>query len=209
MGKGKHKRKPQQHDDWKNRYRINREIDAKEVRLVGDNIPKPGIYPIEEALRLARSMELDLVEVAPHADPPVCRIMDFNKFIYEKKKKERELKKKATRSETKEIRFTPQTDEHDLQFKLRYARSFLEEGHKVRMYVMFRGRQIIFKEQGKTLLDRVRHELEDIAFVEQEPHMEGNRYVMILAPARKRKKTTTSSSENTGATPTSAPPSEE
>ncbi len=187
MGKRRRKARPNYKDDIKFKYRINEEIDATQVRLVGDNVPQQGIYPIEEALRLARQMELDLVEVAPNADPPVCRIMDFNKFIFEKKKKEKEQKKKTQQTEVKEIRFTPMTDDHDFEFKLRYARSFLENGDKVKAYVFFKGRQIVFQDRGEQVLQRMIEELKDIATVESPPKMEGRRMIMILAPLKTKK----------------------
>ena len=187
MGKRRRKARPNYKDDIKFKYRINEEIDAPQVRLVGDNVPQQGIYPIEEALRLARQMELDLVEVAPNADPPVCRIMDFNKFIFEKKKKEKEQKKKTQQTEVKEIRFTPMTDDHDFEFKLRYARSFLENGDKVKAYVFFKGRQIVFQDRGEQVLQRMIEELKDIATVESPPKMEGRRMIMILAPLKTKK----------------------
>ncbi len=187
MGKRRRKARPNYKDDIKFKYRINEEINASEVRLVGDNIPKQGVYPIEEALRMAREMELDLVEVAPNADPPVCRIMDFNKFIFERKKKEKEQKKKTQQTEVKEIRFTPMTDDHDFEFKLRYARSFLNDGDKVKAYVFFKGRQIVFKDRGEQVLQRMIEELKDIATVESPPKMEGRRMIMILAPLKTKK----------------------
>ncbi len=187
MGKRRRKARPNYKDDIKFKYRINEEIDASEVRLVGDNVPQQGVYPIEEALRMAREMELDLVEVAPNADPPVCRIMDFNRFIFEKKKKEKEQKKKTQQTEVKEIRFTPMTDDHDFEFKLRYARSFLEDGDKVKAYVFFKGRQIVFKDRGEQVLQRMIEELKDIATVESPPKMEGRRMIMILAPLKTKK----------------------
>ncbi|NPA34741.1 MAG: translation initiation factor IF-3 [Chlorobi bacterium] len=187
MGKRRRKARPNYKDDIKFKYRVNEEIRVPQVRLVGDNIPRQGIYPIEEALRMAREMELDLVEVAPNADPPVCRIMDFNKFIFEKKKKEKEQKKKTQQTEVKEIRFTPMTDDHDFEFKLRYARSFLEDGDKVKAYVFFKGRQIVFKDRGEQVLQRMIEELKDIATVESPPKMEGRRMIMILAPIKTKK----------------------
>ncbi len=187
MGKRRRKARPNYKDDIKFKYRINEEIDAPQVRLVGDNIPQQGIYPIEEALRMAREMELDLVEVAPNADPPVCRIIDFNKFIFEKKKKEKEQKKKTQQTEVKEIRFTPMTDDHDFEFKLRYARSFLENGDKVKAYVFFKGRQIVFQDRGEQVLQRMIEELKDIATVESPPKLEGRRMIMILAPLKSKK----------------------
>ena len=145
-----------------------------------------GIYPIDEALDMARRRELDLVEIAPNADPPVCKIIDYGKYRYEQQKKEKEQRKKAATVELKEIRFRPQTDTHDFDFKTRHARGFLDDGNKVRAYVQFRGRDIIYKDQGMDLLRRFIEELQDIAKIDQPPHMEGRRMVTILAPHKKK-----------------------
>ncbi|WP_051633379.1 translation initiation factor IF-3 [Thermonema rossianum] len=168
-------------------YRINEKIRAKEVRLVGDNVEQ-GIYPIEEALKIAEQQGLDLVEIAPNADPPVCRVIDYSKFKYEQKKREKEIKAKAQKVVVKEIRFGPNTDEHDFNFKLKHARSFLEEGAKVKAYVHFAGRSIVFKDRGEVLLLKMATELEDVAKVEQMPKLEGKRMIMMLAPLPKKKK---------------------
>ncbi|MCS6934458.1 MAG: translation initiation factor IF-3 [Chitinophagales bacterium] len=163
---------------------INENIKHPEVRLVGDNV-KPGIYPIRKAYELAMEQGLDLVEIAPTANPPVCRIIDYNKFLYEKKRKEKEIKAHAKKVEVKEIRFTPTTDDHDVEFKARHAENFIKEGNKVRAYVMFRGRSIIFKEQGELLLLKFADRLKEVAVVEQLPVLEGKRMFMTLAPKKK------------------------
>jgi translation initiation factor IF-3 len=166
--------------------RINEEIRASQVRVVGDNIENPGIYPIREAIQMAVDMELDLVEISPNADPPVCKIIDYQKFMYQQKKKAKEMKANASKVVIKEIRFGPQTDEHDFQFKLKHARSFLEEGAKVKAYVFFKGRSILFSEQGEKLLLRFAVELEDYGKAEQMPKLEGKRMIMMIAPAKKK-----------------------
>jgi len=154
---------------------------------VGDNV-EVGIYPVEEALRIADEMNLDLVEISPKADPPVCKIMDYQKFLYEQKKKEKAIKQKTQKVVVKEIRFGPQTDDHDYEFKKKYAIKFLSEGNKVKAYVFFRGRSIIYKEQGQLLLLRLAQDLEEYGKVEQLPKMEGKKMIMILAPLSKKKK---------------------
>lgn len=164
-------------------HRINGNIRTREVRLVGDNIEQ-GIYTIQEALRLADELELDLVEISPTADPPVCKIMDYQKFLYQQKKKQKEAKAKSVKVVVKEIRFGPQTDDHDFNFKLKHAKSFLEEGAKVKSYVFFKGRSILFKEQGEVLLLRFATELEDYAKVDQLPQLEGKRMIMMLSPKK-------------------------
>ncbi len=181
------RRRPQpKREDIRDKYRINDEITADEVRLVGDNVA-PGIYPLKEALEIARLQGLDLVEVAPTAEPPVCRILEFGKFIYEKKKKEKEQKAKTAKHELKEIRFGPYTDEHDFEFKLRHGREFLEEGHKLKVYVMFRGRSILHKDKGEEILRTFADRVADIAKVEQPPKLEGRRMIMMLTPVKKKK----------------------
>ncbi|MPM34206.1 Translation initiation factor IF-3 [bioreactor metagenome] len=154
-----------------------------EVRLVGDNVEQ-GIYPTREALRIAEEKELDLVEISPTAVPPVCRITDYQKFLYQQKKKQKEQKAKAVKIVVKEIRFGPQTDDHDYNFKLKHAKSFLEEGAKVKAYVFFKGRSILFKEQGEVLLLRFANDLEDYARVEQLPVLEGKRMIIMLTPKK-------------------------
>jgi translation initiation factor IF-3 len=169
--------------DTKEQHRINERIRVPEVRLVGDNVEQ-GIYPTREALRIAEEKELDLVEISPTAVPPVCRIIDYQKFLYQQKKKQKEQKAKAVRIVVKEIRFGPQTDDHDYNFKLKHAKSFLEEGAKVKAYVFFKGRSILFKEQGEVLLLRFANDLEDYAKVEQLPVLEGKRMIIMLTPKK-------------------------
>ena len=169
-----------------NPNRINNEITAPTVRVVGDNVEPNLVLPIAKAIALADEMELDLVEISPNAEPPVCRIVDYQKFLYQQKKKQKEIKAKQTKVVIKEIRFGPQTDDHDSNFKLRHAENFLKEGAKVKAYVFFRGRSIVFKEQGEILLLRFATALEDIAKVEVMPTLEGKKMNMILAPKSKK-----------------------
>jgi translation initiation factor IF-3 len=170
-------------DNLKDQYRVNEKIRVKEVRLVGDNLEQ-GIYPALEALRIARSQGLDLIEISPNAVPPVCRISDYQKFIYQQKKRQKEQKAKSVKIVVKEIRFGPQTDDHDYNFKLKHAKSFLEEGAKVKAYVFFKGRSILFKEQGEVLLLRFANDLEDYGKVEQLPALEGKKMIIMLAPKK-------------------------
>lgn len=156
-----------------------------QVRLVGDNIENPGIYPLREALKFADEMELDLVEISPKADPPVCKIIDYSRFLYHQKKKQKEMKAKSVKVVVKEIRFGPQTDEHDFNFKLKHAEKFLKEGAKVKAFVFFKGRSILFKEQGEILLLRLATELEEVGQVEQMPKLEGKRMTMFISPKKK------------------------
>ena len=156
------------------------------MRVVGDNVPEQGIYPISQALKMAEERELDLVEIAPNSDPPVCKIIDYQKFVYQQKKKAKEQKSNASKVVIKEIRFGPQTDEHDFQFKLNHAKSFLQEGSKVKAYVFFRGRSILFSEQGEKLLLRFALELEEFGKAEQMPKLEGKRVIMMIAPNKKK-----------------------
>lgn len=167
----------------KDQYATNEQIRAREVRLVGDNV-EPGIYPLPKALRIAHEQELDLVEISPTAEPPVCRVLDYQKFLYQQKKKQKEQKAKATKVVVKEIRFGPQTDDHDYNFKLKHAQGFLKEGSKVKAYVFFRGRSILFKEQGELLLLRFANDLEDLGKVEMMPVLEGKRMTIMLSPAK-------------------------
>lgn len=166
--------------------RINEEITAPNVRLVGDNIPEQGIYSFADAMKLAEELELDLVEVSAKADPPVCKIIDYQKFLYQQKRKAKEMKANASKVVIKEIRFGPNTDEHDFQFKLNHAKSFLQEGSKVKSYVFFKGRSIMFSEQGEKLLLRFALELEDYGQAEQMPKLEGKRMIMMIAPKKKK-----------------------
>ncbi len=155
----------------------------KEVRLVGDNV-ETGVYPIEEAIKIADGLELDLVEISPTAVPPVCKIIDYQKFLYQQKKKEKEQKAKTAKVVLKEIRFGPQTDEHDYNFKLKHAIEFLKEGCKVKAYVFFKGRSILFKEQGEVLLLRFANDLEEYAKVDSLPKLEGKRMILMLSPKK-------------------------
>jgi translation initiation factor IF-3 len=164
---------------------VNRHITAPQVRLVGENIENQGVYPLREAMRMADEMELDLVEISPNANPPVCKIIDYSKFLYQQKKKQKEIKAKAQKIVVKEIRFGPQTDDHDFDFKLRHAEKFLKDGAKVKAYVFFKGRSILFKEQGEILLLRLATELEDVGTVEQMPKLEGKRMIMMISPKKK------------------------
>ena len=164
-------------------YKINELINSREVRLVGENIEQ-GVYPIDKALRIADNLGLDLIEISPNAEPPVCRIADYQKFLYQQKKKQKEQKAKAVKVVVKEIRFGPQTDDHDFNFKLKHAKSFIEEGSKVKAYVFFKGRSILFKEQGELLLLRFATELEDYVKVDQLPTLEGKRMIIMLSPKK-------------------------
>ena len=168
-------------------HRINQRIIATEVRLVGENIIA-GVYETREAIRMAQELGVDLVEIAPTAVPPVCRIIDYNKFLYDKKKKEKEIKAKQIKQVTKEIRFTPNTDDHDFDFKTRHAENFLEEGAKVRAYVQFRGRTILFKDRGELLLLKFVERLQDCGTAENLPKLEGNRMWVVLNPKGHKKK---------------------
>ncbi len=162
---------------------INEKIRAKEVRLVGENVEQ-GVYTIEQAIRIADDQGLDLVEISPNAVPPVCKIVDYQKFLYQQKKKEKELKAKQAKVVVKEIRFGPQTDDHDYNFKLKHAQEFLKEGCKLKAYVFFKGRSILFKEQGEVLLLRFANDLEDYAKVDQLPLLEGKRMIIMFSPKK-------------------------
>ena len=166
--------------------RINEEITASQVRLVGENIPEQGVFSLRDALRMADEQGLDLVEISAKADPPVCKIIDYQKFLYQQKKKAKEIKAKQVKVVVKEIRFGPQTDDHDYNFKLKHAENFLKEGAKVKAYVFFRGRSIVFKEQGEILLLRFANDLEELARVELMPKLDGKKMNMILAPKSKK-----------------------
>ncbi|MCD6346323.1 MAG: translation initiation factor IF-3 [Bacteroidales bacterium] len=172
-------------DNLKYKFRINDRIYAHTVRVVGENIETPMVMSLQEALKLADEHELDLVEISPNADPPVCKVIDYNKFLYQQKKKQKELKSKQSKIVVKEIRFGPQTDEHDYNFKLKHAQKFLQEGAKVKAYVFFKGRSILFKEQGEILLLRFAQDLEDEGKVEQLPKLEGKRMIIMLSPKKK------------------------
>ncbi len=188
-------KRPSLKDSERNQFRINDQIRVPEVRLVGDNLEEissiigqsieSGILPTRKARELAERLELDLVEISPNARPPVCRIVDYNKFLYDKKKKEKEIKAKAAKTVLKEIRFGPNTDDHDFEFKLRHARGFLEEGAKVKAYVQFKGRAIVFKDRGELLLLKFLKELEDLGAAEYLPKLEGRRMHTVVAPKKK------------------------
>jgi len=165
-------------------HRINQKIQADPIRVVGDNV-EPGVRSLREALAMAEELGLDLVEISPKADPPVCKIIDYKKFLYEQKKKQKEIKSKAQKVVIKEIRFGPQTDEHDYEFKKKHAEKFLKEGAKIKAYVFFKGRSILFKDQGQLILLRLATELEELGAVEQMPKMEGKRMIMFIAPKKK------------------------
>ena len=167
-------------------HRINEHIRVPQVRLVGENVTV-GVYPTDEARKMAREQELDLVEISPQADPPVCRIIDYNKFLYDKKKKEKEMKAKAKTTEMKEIRFTPNTDDHDFDFKSKHAESFLKEGNKVKAYVQFKGRAIQFKDRGELLLLKFADRLKEIGQLESMPKLEGKRMLAIISPKTGKK----------------------
>jgi translation initiation factor IF-3 len=170
-------------DNKKQQYRINEQIRVREVRIVGDGI-ESTVMPIRDALQLAEEKEVDLVEISPNAQPPVCRLIDYSKFLYQQKKKAKEMKAKQVKVEVKEIRFGPQTGEADYAFKLKHAQEFLNDGNKVRAYVFFRGRSIVFKEQGEVLLLRFANDLEELAKVESMPSLEGKKMFLTLAPKK-------------------------
>ncbi|MGB0770043.1 MAG: translation initiation factor IF-3 [Flavobacteriaceae bacterium] len=166
------------------KHRINRKITSEELRLVGDNV-EIGVYKLSAALAIADEQGLDLVEISPKAVPPVCKVMDYKKFLYEQKKREKTLKSKAAKVVVKEIRFGPNTDDHDYNFKKKHAEKFLKEGAKLKAFVFFKGRSIIFKEQGQILLLRLAQDLEEFGKVEQMPKLEGKRMIMFIAPIKK------------------------
>lgn len=166
----------------------NEQIRARVVRVVGENIDSAGVMSIEEARRLADDMELDLVLISDKADPPVCRIIDFQKFLYQQKKKQKEIRANAQKVVVKEIRFGPNTDEHDYNFKLKHAEKFLSDGAKVKAFVFFKGRTILFKEKGEILLLRFAQDLEEVGKVEQLPKLEGKRMIMFITPKGVKKK---------------------
>ena len=167
-------------------HRVNERIrGVREVRLVGENVEQ-GVYTIERAMAIAENRGLDLVEISPNAVPPVCKVIDYQKFLYQQKKREKELKAKSVTMEVKEIRFGPQTDDHDYNFKLKHARGFIADGNKVKAYVFFKGRSIMFKEQGEVLLLRLANDLEDVAKVDSLPKLEGKRMIIMLSPKSKK-----------------------
>ena len=186
--------KPQQQQNMRgkrvekeNPNRINNEITAPMVRIVGDNVEPNLVVPIRQAIAMADEMELDLIEISPNAEPPVCRIADYQKFLYQQKRKAKEIKAKQVKVVVKEIRFGPQTDDHDYNFKLKHAENFIKEGAKVKASVFFRGRSIVFKEQGEILLLRFATDLEEIAKVEMMPKLDGKKMNMMLAPKGTKK----------------------
>ena len=167
-------------------HRTNHMIRVPEVRLVGENI-EPGIYPTPDALKIAHDQQLDLVEISPGANPPVCKIIDYNKFLYDEKKKKKEMKAKSKTSEVKEVRFTPNTDDHDFEFKCKHAERFLLDGNKVKAHVQFKGRAIMFKERGELLLLKFADRLKDVGALEGMPKMEGKRMLVMFAPKSQKK----------------------
>ena len=169
-------------DKKTNQYRVNEQIRVREVRVVGDD--GATVMPTRQALDLARQKGVDLVEISPNAQPPVCRLIDYSKFLYQQKKRQREMKAKQVKVEVKEIRFGPQTGENDYNFKLKHAKEFLTEGNKVRAYVFFKGRSILFKEQGEVLLLRFANDLEEYGKVEQMPQLEGKKMAIFIAPKK-------------------------
>ena len=177
-------RQQQKNDELE--LRINKRITAPQVRLDGDSIPQPGVYPIAKALHLADELELDLVEISAKADPPVCKILDYQKYLYQQKKKAKEMKSNSAKIVVKEIRFGPNTDEHDFQFKLKHAQEFLQEGSKVKASIFFRGRSIMFADQGEKQLLRFAVELEEYGRAESMPSLEGKRMTMMIAPVKKK-----------------------
>ena len=177
---------PSQLKKDENELNINGAIRAPQVRLVGDNIPEQGVYPLARALQLADELELDLVEISAKADPPVCKILDYQKYQYQQRKKAKEMKSNAAKVVIKEIRFGPNTDEHDFQFKLKHAQEFLKEGSKVKATIFFRGRSIMFKDQGEKQLLRFAVELEEFGRAENLPQLEGKRMSIMIAPNKKK-----------------------
>jgi len=183
-------------DNDKFQFKINRDIRVPEIRLVGENLDEvsavagkeiePGIYPTRQVQSWAEDMGQDLVMISPNADPPVCRIIEFNKFLYNKRKKEKEIKANTSKTVIKEIRFGPNTDDHDFDFKVKHATKFLEDGSKVKAYVTFRGRTIVFKERGELLLLKMLKELEEYGAAESLPKMEGRRMIVMIAPKKKK-----------------------
>ncbi len=178
-------RRPYKPIEKENEHKINHFITAREVRVVGENI-ESGLFKTPDALKLAQELELDLVEISPNADPPVCKIIDYTKFLYDQKRKQKELKSKQINVVIKEIRFGPNTDDHDLAFKLNHAKKFLEEGSKVKAYVFFKGRSIVFKERGELLLLNFVNELEDFGVAESLPQLEGKKMIIMINPKKKK-----------------------
>lgn len=189
--------RPQQGSSSDQQNRINDQIRAREVRLVGDNVEQ-GVYPLRTALAMAEEQQLDLVEISASAEPPVCKILDYQKYLYQQKKKAKEQKAKQVKVVVKEVRFGPQTDDHDYNFKLKHAMNFLSDGNKVKAYVFFRGRSIVFKDQGELLLLRFASDLEEYAKIDQMPTLEGKRMSMLFSPKKGvvKKKTDKDASSN-------------
>ena len=189
--------KPNKNDkrQQQQQYRINEQIRAREVRIVGDDV-ESQVMQTRDAIKLAQQKEVDLVEISPNAEPPVCRLIDYSKFLYQQKKRQKELKAKQVKIEVKEIRFGPQTDDHDYNFKLKHAQGFLSDGDKVKAYVFFRGRSILFKEQGEVLLLRFANDLEEYGKVESMPVLEGKRMTMFIAPKKTAPKKVTVETED-------------
>jgi len=185
--KNRHNNRNPRNRRGENEHRINNQIRVPQVRLVGDNIDEPGIFSTQEALKIADDLGLDLVEISPNAAPPVCRIIDYQKFLYQQRRRQKELRSKTVQVVVKEIRFGPNTDEHDYNFKLRHAEKFLSEGAKVKAFVFFRGRSILFKDKGEILLLRFAQDLEEVGKVEQLPRLEGKRMTMFISPKKPKK----------------------
>lgn len=195
MAKGKIHSNNRSQDDKFN-YKLNRDIRASRIRLVGDNLEEiselvgktieTGIFNTHQVIQWAEEMEMDLVEISPNADPPVCKIIDYKKFIYDRKKKEKELKAKTAKTVIKEIRFGPNTDDHDFDFKVKHALKFLESGEKIKAYVHFRGRAIVFKDRGELILLRFIKELEEVGAAEELPKLEGKRMIVMISPKKKK-----------------------
>lgn len=184
-------------DNLKEQYRVNEQIRVREVRIVGDNV-ESMVVSTAKALQMAEAEGVDLVEISPNAVPPVCRLIDYSKFLYQQKKRQKEMKAKQVKVDVKEIRFGPQTDDHDYNFKLKHAQGFLSDGDKVKAYVFFKGRSILFKEQGEVLLLRFANDLEEYGKVEQMPVLEGKRMTIFISPKKQAqpKKAVTDSSVN-------------
>lgn len=191
-------------DNMKQQYRVNEQIRVREVRIVGDDV-ESMVLPTNKALQMAEQKGVDLVEISPNAQPPVCRLIDYSKFLYQQKKKQKEIKAKQVKVEIKEIRFGPQTDDHDYNFKLKHAQGFLNDGDKVKAYVFFKGRSILFKEQGEVLLLRFAADLEEYGKVESMPVLEGKRMTMFIAPKKTATKKEETSTNNTEENLESAP----
>jgi len=195
LAKGRIQQQGRVQDDKYN-YRLNREITVSKIRLVGDNLEEvseiakktiePGVYNTYQVIQWAEELELDVVEISPNADPPVCKIIDYKKFIYDRKKKEKELKAKTAKTVIKEIRFGPNTDDHDFDFKVKHAKKFLEDGDKIKAYVQFKGRAIVFKDRGELILLRFLKELEDLRAAEELPKLEGKRMIVMISPKKKK-----------------------